>query len=749
MAASDSEEPKMTEQELIAAMEKALAIKPESAQEAAPTGSPPFFQLALIVAVVLPIAWGIGASRIKRPTAVPVASAPAESESSNSKPAPHRPLVDRSIGDARFRAGNFEAALSHYRSLGSDEILRLPKELLFRIAVCQEGLGLWDEALAGLRGVADGADHPHLAFAATLGQARIWLRLQQPDRAVPLLRSLALHPALPRKTRRELAFLGPLASAMSETHATEGHAKHAATDEHALAGDHPHHSQPRHSSLNDFHPVDDVLEWPLTTALDDLESPHHHQADPHASTLAQHDAPTTLTAGIRCTPEVTEDSVPFKLEERLVSATSNHSSLGAVLEEVAHQCGMTLDWRDDSRERAFARVADISVEALPVCWLLTALCDELHAVWSTQDSTLIIARPSEQASASRAMIGRTLVSLATLLPEQRLANHARFAVGRLARLDGQLEEATRHYGLLVGRSATPLAVRAAYNSAECYYRLGDLRRAGDQLEHIVHGAPGHNLHARATIWRGRFLLDRGEFQQAAFQLQRAANGRVSPEEQAYASVFLAMAHLMQSKPRAAADALFLEKPHFENGAVRNAAAFLNASARFHQQTGLQQQREASFIYRALVALESDCEWLGPTGQLLLGRALVELGVGERAITLYEQALTRHPPLTIAHEMKFVIAEQQWLDQQPEAAKKTWHELADAGEGVWKYQARLKLAQLALADGAWEDCLTTCRTLNEASGVLRKETLQLMGRAYEQSGNDHLAAQCYAGRLPME
>ena len=768
MAANDSEGPEMTEEERIAAMEKALAIKPESAEEAAPTGSgsPPFFQLALIVAVVLPIAWGIGASRIKRPTAVPVASAPAEpteSESSKSKPSPPRPLVDRSVVDASFRAGNFEAALYHYRSLGSEEILRLPKELLFRIAICQEGLGLWDEALAGLRAVADGADHPNLPAAATLGQARIWLRLHQPDRAVPLLKSLALHPDLPMKTRRELAFLGPLAAAFelsetraTETHAAADHAEYVVSIRHAHGHEHP--LKKAASSLNEFNPVGDTLEWPLTTALDDLEPTHHlataplHRAtpgtDPHANLLAPHDGTIAPSAGIHCTPEVTEDSLPLKLEERLVTAVSHDTSVATVLESVAKQCGLTLDWQGDSREQARARIIDISVEALPVCWFLTVLCDDLHVVWSASDSTLTIARPIDRVPPARVMIARTLVSLVALMPEQRLAPHARFAVGRLARVDGHFDEAAKQYGLLVGRSSSPLAMRAAYNCAECCFRLGDLRRAGDQLEHIVHGAPGHELHARATIWRGRCLLDRGEFREAAFQLQRAAGGRSAPHEQAYASVFLAMAQLMQEQPRAAADALFNEKPHFENDAIRNAAAFLTASARFHQQTGLQQQREAAFLYRALVSLESDCEWLGPTGQLLIGRALIELGIGERAVTLYEQALARHPPLTIAHEMKFAIAEQQLRDQPSGTAKLVWEKLADSGAGVWQHKARLRLAQLTLADGAWKACLTHCRALSDATGVSRQETLQLMGRAYELSGDDSLAAECYAGRLPQ-
>ena len=766
MSANKPEERALTEVEKITAMEQALAIKPpsdESSDSVESGSASPLFQLGLIVAVVFPLAWGIGAARLKSSTTVPVAAAAVElneSETEKSKPTISQFRGDRNLGDELFLAGNFESALHHYRSLGSAEILRLPKELLFRIALCQEGLGLWDEALAGQRSVAAVDDQPLLSAAATLGQARIWLRLHQPDRAVPLLRSLALRPALAATIRRELAFLGPIALSleMSDTRESNTAERHGVGEGHA---GNEQHAETARQSLNDFNPVADVLTWPLMSVLDDIEILKHttfsehrpassHDSDtPHADRAAASALkPTNVTAAtVHCTPVCSEDSVPLQLEERLVTAASSGCSLGAMLEVVAQQCGMTLEWRDDSRELAFAHEANITVDELPVCSLLTAICDALHVVWFSKDSTLTIAQPDEGGQRLRTMTARTLVSLATLIPEHRLASHARFAAGRLWRVDGHFGEAARLYSSLVGPSITPLAMRAAFNAGECYYRMGDLRRAGDQLELIVHGAPGHELHTRAAIWRGRCLLDRGEFREAAFQFLRATGGRIPPEDQAYASVFLAMAHLMQDQPQAAANALFFEKGQFESPAVRNAAALLTAFTRFSQLAGEPQQREAAFLYRALVAIESDTEWLGPTGQLLVGRALREAGVGERAIPLYERELERNPPPAIAHEMKFAIAEQRQRDQQLLEAKAGWQELATSGAGVWKNKAQLKLAELSFREGAWDECLAACRTLHESAGVSRKETLQLMGRVYERLNKDRLAAECYAGRLP--
>jgi tetratricopeptide (TPR) repeat protein len=329
-----------------------------------------------------------------------------------------------------------------------------------------------------------------------------------------------------------------------------------------------------------------------------------------------------------------------------------------------------------------------------------------------------------------------------------LTRHARFAWGRLAQADGDHAQAVKQYLPLIGQSASPLAVRAAYNSGVSYYLLGDLPRACDQLHYVVHGAPGHELHTRTTILLGRMLMDRGDYREAAFQLQRASGARIPPADQAIASVYLGMAHLMQDKPREAAEALFEDKPHFEDRSVRNAAAFLTALARYRVLTGAQQEREAVFLYRSLVAIESDAEWLGSPGQLLIGQALREMGLGDRMVELYARSLEHQPPSNIANQMRFAIAEQRLAEKKPDDARLLWQEVSTSGEGPWRNKAQLRIAELALSDGEAAACVESCRALHRVDGIDQQNVLKLMGRAYEQLGQDALAIQCYSGRMPQ-
>ena len=614
-----------------------IGVEPKSAPR-----PPLLYLLSLTIAAVFPLAIGIGAAGLKgaaSPVPGKTAIRPGEATAVAGKPPRTIHQADRQVGDDLLRAGRFEAALHYYRSLGSTDSLRLPRELSFRIALCQEGLGLWDEALAGFRSIASSTESSPLSSAATLGQARIWMRLKQPEHAVPLLRSLALQSHLPDRIVQEVSFLVPLALTTEMTATPEA-------AEHSGAG-----------SRNDLIPVAVSIEWQWETILEgiDLER-QHHDPPPDAS-------------------------------------------------EATHKSSIA------------------------------------------EEETLTIARVEADNEPSRTMVAWTLNSLITSAPKHRLAGHARFALGRLAQADGDHAQAVKHYSSLVGRTSSPLAIRAAYNAGVSYYQLGDLPRACEQLTFVVHGAPGHELHTRSTILLGRLLLDRGESREAAFQLQRVAGARLPPEDQACASVFLGMAHLMQDQPREAAEALFEDKPHFEDRSVRNAAAFLTALARYRLLTGAPQEREASFLFRSLVAIESDAEWLGPTGQFLIGRALHELGLSDRMVELYTRSLEHHVPANIANEMKFAIAEQRQAEKKPEDAKSLWQEVSIGGEGVWQNKSRLRLAELALADGRADDCVDACRSLHHADGIRQTEVLKLMGRAYEHLGNDTRAAQCYAGQMP--
>ena len=248
-------------------------------------------------------------------------------------------------------------------------------------------------------------------------------------------------------------------------------------------------------------------------------------------------------------------------------------------------------------------VVSITTKDRPVCLLLTIICSELHSTWTVDEDRLIVTRSNSNDDESRRMIAQTLVSLTIGKPSHRLSDHARFSLAEIAQSEGHVSESAVLFSSLAGRNSSPLAIRAAYNSGKSYFQIGDFANACVQLGIVVDGAPASELHSEAMILLGRLLLDRGETQAAIYQFRRATEASNPLEIQGRAAVLLGMAYLVHEKFEDAAEAVFTCKPQLEGPAVRCAASFVTAFARWKSVMGEMRQREAAYLYR--LALMSD------------------------------------------------------------------------------------------------------------------------------------------------
>ena len=116
------------------------ADSPVAAENAVAAGSSLnslLFPLALTVLAVLPVALGIGAIRVKASASPAIEEVVEEFDEVDSYKSPV--MLDRRLGDREFLARRYEVALQYYQTLGSSQPERLPAELLYRIALCQEG----------------------------------------------------------------------------------------------------------------------------------------------------------------------------------------------------------------------------------------------------------------------------------------------------------------------------------------------------------------------------------------------------------------------------------------------------------------------------------------------------------------------------------------------------------------------------------------------------------------------------------
>ena len=120
-------------------------------------------------------------------------------------PAPHSSFEGRGRAsrgeldevDRLLRVGRYELALVLCRSFSDRAIAELRDAFQYRLGLCLEGLGHWDEALVSYRKLASHTPAARIAAVALLGQARVWLRMRRPTESKALLCDLLRRSALP------------------------------------------------------------------------------------------------------------------------------------------------------------------------------------------------------------------------------------------------------------------------------------------------------------------------------------------------------------------------------------------------------------------------------------------------------------------------------------------------------------------------------------------------------------------------
>lgn len=677
------------------------------------------FPLILTVLAVFPIAVGVGVARVKAS-----AAATARVVEPHEEPAPqidaHLQRADRRIGDREFVSRRYEVALRYFQKLGSDDPMRQLPELQYRIALCQEGLGLWDDALSNLEIVTGNTTDSTLKAAAIYGQARLSIRKNDAKKAASLLRSLEFQNGpgrLPRTMQDEIDYLLPITLAHR-----------------AVAGGVPGFERAVPS-------LGELMVWSLETAIEWADGQTTAEDQPLDAVRPAN----ALRCQIKKSPTTAGDN--SLITSGMVELDCRSQSLKSILECLAGECGWKVNWSDLANDPLLVRSVSMECENRPISLTMTILAAELRAIWTLEGDQLTIARADANGDRARRMMDLTMASLQTWLPIHRLCESATFLRALIAHCDGIQPKAVQFYLSLVGREATPVAIRAAYNLASIYVREGEFERAGFQLHHVVDGAPGHSLHTASLLELGRLLLDMGEAQEAAFQFRRATEAVNHPHEQAQGAVLLGLAYLKQEKYLEAADAMLTFKPLIEQPDARKAAAFVTSYARWFSISEELREREAVYLYRSLVALQTHSESLGQTGQLLIGRAFAQLGFDDQTSIVYQQLLKGHVTDTIRFEMTFSLADLDIENGRSDAAKERWTVLITGTSPVWSNRARMRLAETALNEGKPEDSLEQCRAIVNQEGIAVRDLHRAMGRAYEAMGNDASAARCYAGQPP--
>lgn len=618
--------------------------------------------------------------------------------------------------DRLLRVGRYELALVLCRSISDRAVAELRDAFQYRLGLCLEGLGHWDEALTAYRKLASHAPSQRMTAVAALGQARVWMRMRRPAECKALLCDLLRRSALPglrgqpflADARYFLALAAPLE---------------------LLPNEPP-------GPLNNAPVFPLTSDWSLDRALD-WDRPSRQ---PEAESLVHQEVVEVQRSG-----------------DGLVRIFVAQMSLGGLLDRLAEQAHLRIEWSSAARQLVEERSPIVALEGASLPETLRLLVEPLGLQWFLEGGKLRLTSEEEAAPADLkprrlAEARRALRDALRIYPRHPLTAAAYLELGNLEALTGHLNEAQSWYVRLAREwPRSPLVVESHYNLGLLRSRQGDRAAARQAFYRVVDRAPGHEL-APLAYWRvGRIFLEEGEAEQALSPLRRACSfpggSKGGSPAQAAAALTTAAAHLLTENPRAANAILREHRELISRESYRNAAAFLDTLARFRAATDRRQrQREAVDLLSVLLTVPDD-PLLGPEGLALMGQAYRELGMQEEMARFYQKALKKlRGPL--ATKLTLELAEEHWSAGKLESALPFYQQLIAEGPTNEAKRARLRLAEIALAGKKSQECLKSCRELLQDKGAVdAAAVLRLMAQAYEQLGEHENAIRCLSGQLP--
>jgi tetratricopeptide (TPR) repeat protein len=619
--------------------------------------------------------------------------------------------------DAWMREGRLDLALSVYQPLASTATPPLREFLNYRVALCNEGLGLWEESLNAYRSLMIGSNRRVIA-AAQLGQVRVELQRGQPSEAKQLSWSLLLHSGEPALQE------GPL---LVEARYLLGLAL-------ALEASPVERSGPFNESPVVYMPN----EWPRENALDFVPSTNKPEM---VDQIPSNEAVSIQLRGANG-------------DAPTVRAAAEHLTVAQLITAIASKADLKLRWSALAKGEAEARTIPVCVDGLSLDEMFSALVDPLGLKVDLRGNQLELTagqevRPELIGVYRKGRAQRFLAAALKRYPNESLMPAAELELGNLAAGDGKLPDAIAAYERALQENRSPARLGAFYNLGLVYSRSGDGAAARKAFYRAADQAPGHELATLSYLRIGRSLLEEGKADLATRPLRRAVAVSAGPATRAPAGLTLAAAYLMANNPQAAHAALLDVREQVVQEPFRPVAAFLEAFARYRAHSNRTvADREATDLLAALIVMRRS-DHFGSIGDLLVGRAYLALGMNDEVIAIYEKARDRARG-TFATEMSFVLADLLITTSQRDRARELLIPVANANIRTWTARAQLRLSEIALDEKKPDECLAWCRRLQDGNEVEAPTVEKLMGRAYERKGDHRRAAQCFAGqRVPPE
>lgn len=615
------------------------------------------------------------------------------------------------LGDQWFQEGNYAEALANYREVPAAAAGIAYGPVRYRMALCLEGMGSWERALAAYRAVVADAGFRQAHVAAQIAQARVLVRMGRSQDAkhllYPVLFTTAVDPTQVELLAEARHLLGL-----------------------ALA-----RQLPATETVPEPWRVKSPTSIPVVLSL---ELPEPAAPSPPAAGAAKTEplvfAPAKAGEG-RVVMEAHLQRQPAKaLVDRLIEAAALHGR-----------------WTDHAAKLIEARTIHLETQHVLLSDLLTLLADSLDLVCWMDGQTVHLSTAAEAAKEQVEVFrwNVTQIVLRTALaahPEHRLGAALCLHMGNIELGAGRPAEAISWYEQALRKDpASILATLAHYDIGVVRARLMEGAAARQAFFAAIDLAAGNELAPSAYLQLARLELEDGEIRAAKSHLRRALRNYPGDEAVPVLSLYLAAAQVLGGEHREAHELIARHRRVLQKPLYQSAAAFVDAYALYRSAILRGAARREAADVLASLTPRADEAILGAVEQRSKVQAYLDLGMWTEAA----QACARvrpgmqgplRAPLTLMHADALIH-----LHRTREASA-ILEELAKvASSERWNQEARFRLAQIDLDEGRDRECIARCELLwtghryHDVTGLL-----QLWGNAYERLGDFEKAARCFAG-----
>ncbi len=395
---------------------------------------------------------------------------------------------------------------------------------------------------------------------------------------------------------------------------------------------------------------------------------------------------------------------------------------------------------------------------LDAAFVLDALLSGANLSWSVEGNRLKIVdsselSPAERDARHRQRAERALRAAIAAAPDHAWVSHAYLAIGRLAALEERYPEALRYHEQAL--SLFPDAecrIELLINQGKLLLQLGERDAALERFYAAADSATGHPLRPTAFLYIGRLQLENNRPDRAKPELMRAlALCQDGPYED-IAACLLASALLMDRNPHGANAVLMKRRTALAAGDCVDQAAFLSALARYRATVSESyRQRMARDVVEA-VAHADPGAMFGGHWWVLCVEALDAVGMAHEARRMRNECLTHTAPFPLRDQLLLTAAQEHVQASTGDEILQAMQSLAREDQSRLPDQTRLIAADNAFQEGNTDRALRLCTELVRDTTVpddIRRNSLRLMGRIFQNRGDFHAAVACFAGTLPTD